>query len=75
MHIHCIISCCRYRRREPAEGGSSEEGQKRSRKSTSSENSLSSKHGLMGGKNGTSIANSPSDVPMEPIDDGGQCNA
>ena len=29
----------------------------------------------MGGKNGTSIANSPSDIPMEPIDDGGQCNA
>ena len=72
-HVRILnaTSCCRYRRREPAEQ-SNEEARKRSRKSTSSENSLSSKHGLMGGKNGNAVASSPSEIQMDPIDNGGQ---
>ena len=79
--IQCTISCVlfllfnkyRYRRREPSDGNNinKSESQSRSRKRTSSDHSLSSKHGLIGGKNGNVVPNSPSDIPMSPLADGG----
>ena len=42
-----------------------------SRKRTSSDHSLSSKHGLIGGRNGSVVPTSPNDIPMTPLEDGG----
>ena len=64
-----MIYTYRYRRKEPS--AYNVETAARSRKRTSSDHSLSSKHGLIGGKNGSAVPSSPSDIPMTPLEDGG----
>ena len=63
MYVH------RYRRKEPS--AYNVETAIRSRKRTSSDHSLSSKHGLIGGRNGSVVPTSPNDIPMTPLEDGG----
>ena len=69
LHILCCYYDYRYRRKEP--GAKNVETVIRSRKRTSSDHSLSSKHGLIGGKNGSVVPSSPNDIPMTPLEDGG----
>ena len=60
----------RYRRKKPAASAKNVETVIRNHERTYSDHSLSSKHSLIGDKNGSVVPSSPSDIPMTPLEGG-----